>query len=231
MKRSLKSPLVGRTGRDRWLMSYADLVTLLLACFATTYTAAQVSPVPPDRIVPSIALIEPITVHEGTTEPESDITKDLRQLITPIIQLMPSDVDVVDDHRGLVISLPESATFPTGSAVLTDAAKAFLIGLADTVRSTSLLLRIEGHTDDVPVAGGRYATNWELSTARASVVVLFLASSAAMPPQRLAAAGYGEFQPRAANDTVEGRALNRRVDVVITADVRSSGAPSGAAWP
>jgi chemotaxis protein MotB len=84
-------------------------------------------------------------------------------------------------------------------------------------------MRIEGHTDDVPVAGGRYDSNWELSTARASAVVLFLLANTSLAPGRLSAAGYGEFHPRARNDTPGERALNRRVDVVVTEQRGESG--------
>ena len=76
-------------------------------------------------------------------------------------------------------------------------------------------LRVEGHTDDVPIQTGRYASNWELSTARATTVVTYLLQDAGLAPERLSAAGYGEFHPRAPNTSPENRARNRRVDVVI----------------
>ena len=126
-------------------------------------------------------------------------------------------MDLVEDRRGLVISLPESATFASGSATLTREAETFLTRLAEVLRPTTAEMRIEGHTDDVPVAGGRFGSNWELSTARASAVVLYLLANATLAPERLSAAGYGEFHPRAPNATPEQRALNRRVDVVVTA--------------
>jgi chemotaxis protein MotB len=99
---------------------------------------------------------------------------------------------------------------------LTRDAETFLIRLAEVLVPTSAEMRIEGHTDDVPVAAGRYASNWELSTARASAVVLFLLANTSLAPARLSAAGYGEFHPRTPNETPEQRALNRRVDVVVT---------------
>ena len=200
-----------RAGRDRWLISYADLVTLLFACFTTAYAATHAiaqNQTPAAPVVPT-----------AVVAPESEATKQptLHDIVAPIVvaALGPTHVELVEDQRGLVLSLPESATFPLGSAALTDDAKSFLIRLADALRATNAGLRIEGHTDDVPLNGGRFGTNWELSTARASAVVLFLIKEASFAPDRLSAAGYGEFRPRVANDTPEHRALNRRVDVVV----------------
>jgi chemotaxis protein MotB len=92
-----------------------------------------------------------------------------------------------------------------------------LKALAAQLHDTPASLRIEGHTDDMPITGGRFTSNWELSTARASAVVIFLIDEAGFAPERLSAAGYGEYHPRVPNDSPDQRALNRRVDVVVTA--------------
>lgn len=211
-----------RSGRDRWLVSYADLVTLLLACFTTAYAAAQVAPEThtPAGTAPIPAIVEPVR-EEARPEPRPS----LRDAIVPIVlaALGDTQVDVVEDRRGLVISLPESAAFDTGSAALTGDARTFLTRLADVLGPTDASVRIEGHTDDVPFAGTAYRSNWELSTARSSAVVQFLVSEAAFAPERLSAAGYGEFHPRVANDSPEHRALNRRVDVVVVEAESGSG--------
>ena len=199
-----------RSGRDRWLLSYADLVTLLFACFTTAYAAAHVTAEGTPRVetpTPVLAAAEVVAPAEPS----------IRDLVAPIVlaAVGSSHVELVEDQRGLVITLPESATFPIASAALTDDARSFLMTLGEALRTTTAALRVEGHTDNVPLGGGRYATNWELSTARASAVVLFLIDQAGFDPARLSAAGYGEFHPRVANDTPEQRALNRRVDVVV----------------
>jgi chemotaxis protein MotB len=198
--------------RDRWLVSYADLVTILLACFATTYAASARTPDP----VPAVAPV----VHDSLSREPSPQSRPapfaLRELVAPMVEANPSNaIALMDDARGLVISLPESASFATGSATLAPPARAFLLNLAHALRPTTALMRIEGHTDDMPVAGGRYGSNWELSTARASAVVAFLVDEASFAPARLSAAGYAEFHPRVANDSLENRARNRRVDVVL----------------
>ena len=128
---------------------------------------------------------------------------------------MSNAIGIVDDARGVVISLPESASFATGSATLAAPARAFLRSLAQAVEPRQVLIRVEGHTDDVPVSGGRYGSNWELSTARASAVVAFLIGDTGFAPGRLSAAGYAEFHPRVPNDSADSRARNRRVDVVL----------------
>jgi chemotaxis protein MotB len=205
---------VVRAGRDRWLISYADLTTLLFACFMCAYAAlaASVPPEPapaPDRHTMPVVHVTPVA------EERVEAPRALRELLEPIVVAAVGQVELVDDRRGLVISLPESATFATGSAELTPEARDILGRLSNVLQSTATHVRVEGHTDDVPLAGGRYRTNWELSTARASAVVLYLVSDTAFPPERLAAAGYGEFRPRVANDTPENRTRNRRVDLVV----------------
>jgi chemotaxis protein MotB len=197
--------------RDRWIVSYADLVTILLACFATTYAAAPASPT-----VAVAAAIQPMPAPQPSTA--SRRVETLRELVAPVVAANASRrIAFADDSPagGVVIALPESASFATGSAELAAPAREFLLDLADTLRGTDVLVRIEGHTDTVPVTGGRYRSNWELSTARASAVVAYLIADASIAPARLSAAGYAEFHPRVVNDSAEQRALNRRVDVVL----------------
>ena len=193
---------------DRWLVSYADLVTLLLACFATAFAAASEPRV--EAAPPAPSALPPAPIALPLSPPPS-----LREVLAPALAIGDVPVELVQDERGLVISLPESATFSSGSSDLTADAQAFLSQLAEKLRPSSIDVRVEGHTDDRPIRGGSYATNWELSTARASAVVLYLITNAAFEPARLSAAGYGEFHPRAANDSPENRARNRRVDVVV----------------
>jgi chemotaxis protein MotB len=199
-------------------MSYADLVTLLFACFTTVYAASITST--KDEVVPTVPTpVEAVpVVGEQTPAPVADEPPlSLKDRLAPALAagLEDVEIEVIEDARGLVISLPETATFPTGSANLSLPAQALLRRLAEALRETRATIRIEGHTDDAAIRGGRYGSNWELSTARASAVVVFMVTQAAFEPSRLSAAGYGEFHPRSTNDTPDGRALNRRVDVVV----------------
>jgi chemotaxis protein MotB len=193
------------TAHDRWIVPYADFMTLLFAFFCVAYTspglpAASPAPAPAP---PPAATAETIDhLHD--------------QLATELADaLRASRVEISEDARGLVLSLPDEATFLTGSASVQGDAADLICRIASLVQPLGLSLRVEGHTDNVPVRGSAYKSNWELSTARASAVVAMLIARAGFEPAHLAAAGYGEFQPRASNDSPEDRARNRRVDLVV----------------
>ena len=117
-----------------------------------------------------------------------------------------------------MVSIREAGTFGVGSAELSDAARSVLGEVADALADVDHPVRIEGHTDDVPIRTAKYKSNWELSTARATNVVSFFVEDRGLPPSRFSAAGYGEFRPRAQNNTGANRAANRRVDIVILND-------------
>ena len=233
-----------RAGQDRWLMSYADLVTLLFACFTTAYAASLAEPAPAEAAAPAASVVEAAAVVIASPAPVESLPApvadtavptepSLRERLEPVLAggLDDMEIEILEDARGLVISLPETATFPSGRADISDQAQALLKRIADAVRPTAATLRIEGHTDDSPIRGGRYTSNWELSTARASAVVVFMMTDTEFEPWRLSAAGYGEFHPRVANDSPEGRALNRRVDVVVIDGAKPLGSQSGIPIP
>ena len=124
-------------------------------------------------------------------------------------------VAVEPDARGLVVSIRESGSFTTGSSDLPPAAQQVISTIAGRLRGIPNTLRIEGHTDDVPIQTSKYASNWDLSTARATHVVDYLITDGHIEPTRLSAAGYSQFHPRVPNDSAANRALNRRTDIVI----------------
>jgi chemotaxis protein MotB len=210
----------GRAGADRWLVSYADFVTLLLAFFATVYAisdlnAAKTGPAAsairralgsreaPDQLLAPAraARAEPTGIGERLAEVLST-------------QIARGRVEMVTAEDSVVLSLPEAAAFASGSASLNSDALEVLTQLAQVLVSEAQTVRVEGHTDDVPITSVRFTSNWELSTARASAVVAFLIEQG-VDPARLAAAGYGQFHPRVPNDSAAARALNRRVDIVL----------------
>ena len=222
----------GRSGHDRWLVSYADFVTLLFAFFVTMYAISKVDAtklepasnslqlafnasdstpplqyapgppklVAPPQVVPSAPTLDDISIR--LTANLADLVKEGR-------------VDVTQDARGLVVSLPEAATFDIASAEVTSRAQKLIAQVAAALSDVPNALRIEGHTDDVPIRTTQYGSNWELSTARASAVVVFLIKTVGITPDRLSAAGYGEFHPRAENTSPADRARNRRIDIVV----------------
>jgi chemotaxis protein MotB len=231
----------GRAGHDRWLVSYADLVTLLLALFTTLYAAStldshKLTPVAVSlreafdaRPVPTVAsekarpaLVPPVEIVSRQAAFDGLKSRLSRELSDAI---QAQRLEITTDGRGLVISLPENATFPIGTADVTPEARALIARVATTIATLPNLVRVEGHTDDTPIRTARYASNWELSTARASAVVAYLIESEGIDPARLSAAGYGEFHPRAPNTSAESRARNRRIDLVVL----DASAPSTAA--
>jgi two-component system copper resistance phosphate regulon response regulator CusR len=122
------------------------------------------------------------------------------------------------EAEGLVISLREFGFFDSGSAILKTSALPALDRIASILAVRTCRLRIEGHTDNIPIHTAQMASNWELSTARSTELVRLLILRYGFPPQRLSAAGYAEYHPIASNDTPQGRAQNRRVDVVILSE-------------
>lgn len=122
------------------------------------------------------------------------------------------------ESEGLVISLREFGFFDSGSASLKPSALPALDRIASILAVRTCRLRIEGHTDNVPIHTAQMASNWELSTARSTELVRLLIVRYRFPPERLAAAGYAEYHPIASNDAPQGRAQNRRVDLVILSE-------------
>jgi chemotaxis protein MotB len=130
-------------------------------------------------------------------------------------QIATHTVSLKMGRDGLVISLREAGFFDSGSATPKAEALPVLRQIADRLATTPYDLRIEGHTDNVPIHNAEFDSNWELSSARATHIARLFMEMKAIPPDRLSAAGYAEFHPVASNDTAEGRAENRRVDLVV----------------
>ena len=243
---------------ERWLVSYADFITLLFAFFVVLYASSQVD----KRKVGKLALSIQVAFQEmgvfdasNTLIPLSDSeaipfsqvqvvenderTSDMRRFVQPMKgQLSPSPsaplkniqaelekalapeikdhvVDVKARREGLIVSLREIGFFVSGSAALRPSSKDAIDRLAAVLKPRTEALRIEGHTDNVPIHNEHFESNWELSTARASDLIKVFIVRYGLEPERLSASGYAEFHPVAPNDSADGRARNRRVDIVI----------------
>jgi chemotaxis protein MotB len=142
-------------------------------------------------------------------------------------QIDAGRIELTELRGKMTVKMKDKILFSSGSATLGRDGKDALVAVAEVLRGVEgKVIRVEGHTDDVPLGRGAYATNWQLSVARALAVVRFLQESG-VDPRRLAAAGYGEFQPIAANDTPEGRSQNRRIEIVLApADAVEPAAPA-----
>ena len=128
--------------------------------------------------------------------------------------------------RGLVISLKDTEFFDSGKANVRAQSMYLLDYISEAISKYSNSIRIEGHTDNVPIKTSQFPSNWELSTARATNIVRYLIDAHGVPPERISAIGYGEFRPIADNSTEEGRQKNRRVDVVVLSNAGEQGEPT-----
>jgi len=243
---------------DRWLVSYADFITLMFAFFVVMYSTAQVdqrrvgklalaiqvafqemgvfpastSRVPVDEKAPMpFAISQAIENAQRTAalghvasspvgSPELDDTGDLDSLRKDLeqslkLEISRRDLAVRTLPDGLVISLREIGFFDSGSATIKARSQQAFERIANLLVQRPYRIRIEGHTDNVPIHNAQFDSNWELSTTRATEVVRLLITEYQFPPSRLSAAGYAEYHPVATNDTAEGRAQNRRVDIVV----------------
>lgn len=234
----------GRTGADRWMVSYADLVTLLFAFFTTLYASSAMDSTKMAPVASSLheaftpasadAASSPATAADvklaaaarAPRPAEDELQNRLRRLLGTALD--EGRIELIRDPRGLVVSLPDDATFAVGSADATNEARSLIATVGDAIRVSANPIRIEGHTDNVPIKTSKYDSNWELSTARASAVVAYLVKNVGIDATRLSAAGYGEFHPRGPNATADGRARNRRVDLVILDSPESAPAPTEA---
>jgi len=243
---------------ERWLVSYADFITLLFAFFVVMYSSSQVdnkkiarvsvaiqggfqqlgvfsgsAPGPPQRSGAGGAYVAPPPASRpnlvgvaGPCErpPEvpnpSDI--DVAQLRRELEQalgeeLKSHEIEMRVGPSGLVISLREIGFFNSGEAALLPGGSSAIGRIASVLGDRGLEIRVEGHTDNMPIHNSHFRSNWELSTARATEVVQYLVENYGFDPRYVSAAGYSEYRPISSNDTVEGRSKNRRIDVVIVA--------------
>jgi chemotaxis protein MotB len=260
---------------ERWLVSYADFITLLFAFFVVLYASSQVDHRKVGRLAMAIqvAFQELGVFPDSTTQVPVDMNEpmpfstvqaienakhnadlshvssaprdslaaaaeesNLTALQGELQQALQHEISLhtVALHReieGLVISLREFGFFDSGSAALKPSALPALDRIASILAVRKCRLRIEGHTDNVPIHTAQMASNWELSAARSTELVRLLILRYRFSPARLAAAGYAEYHPIASNDTPQGRAQNRRVDIVILSEhiVTSTGSVVAAA--
>jgi len=165
--------------------------------------------------------------HNILTLPSSEKARSLAKTLKKALEVFKPEIQskklrVLQDERGLIITLSGDAYFDTGSARLRDDARPLLKKIAEIIKSVPNFVRIEGHTDDrkIPTAGVRegYETNWELSSSRSVNVLRFLTEEEGVKPRQLSAVAFGEHRPIDDNNTPEGRAYNRRVEIVILRD-------------
>ena len=136
-------------------------------------------------------------------------------------------MEIEKDRRGLVISIREAGSFAVGSADLSSDAQSLLLEIGSILAGIGNQVLIEGHTDDIPIHTARFASNWELSTTRATNVIAFLLDRAKVLPDHVSAAGYAEHHPKVANSSDANRTRNRRVDIIILNPTAGVAEPAG----
>lgn len=223
--------------RDRWLISYADFVTLLFAFFVVMYSISSVNEEkyksfgealntafnkeaepqagPGGQGVLFMADRQTLRLAEQQRkrqEQMKNLGAGLSQVMSDLIE--QNQVSVTQTRRGVEIDISASTLFGTGEATLQPAALAVLRQVAGVLVREEFSIEVEGHTDDVPIATAQFPSNWELSSARASSVARLLRDGG-VPARRLAVVGRASNQPMASNDTAEGRAKNRRVTIIV----------------
>jgi chemotaxis protein MotB len=228
---------------ERWLISYADFITLLFAFFVVMFASsrqdhkktqeAEVSIRTAFRsmgIFPSTSkrssLSNVVTVFPQALPTAQDVEamaivmrnlKSLKHQMERVLahEIANGTVTVTLGRTGLLISLRDAGFFRSGSAVPIASSLPALTAIGSAVAPTPYDVRIEGHTDNVPIHDAQYADNWELSTARATALTRLFIERDHILPGRLSAAGYAQYHPVASNLTSEGRSRNRRVDIIV----------------
>ncbi len=214
-----RAPIETKINHERWLVSYADFVTLLFAFFVVMYSVSHVNE--NKYRVLSAALesaFSPSPDGGGVASQRPPVDAEIVDLEAMSVELENALQDLVEhekviiagDQQWLEIELSASLLFDSGSADLSPQASRVLSSVAGVLSAYDNAIATEGHTDNLPVRNQQFGNNWALSSARAVAVVNFLAYQG-LRPERLSAVGYGEFRPLADNDTPAGRARNRRV--------------------
>jgi chemotaxis protein MotB len=240
---------------ERWLVSYADFITLMFAFFVVLFATSQADKKKQaavseaiDQAFRTMGLFQPakidadrkafavsddqaaaqvnIVMGDELAAP-AETKKDLARLEHELQGKLSNQIaqHVVALHigrDGLVISLREAGFYDSGSAVPHAASVSSLDSIADTLKPAPYDIRIEGHTDNVPIHTDQFDSNWELSTARATRLARLFIERHGFEPARLSASGYAEFHPVTSNETAEGRSENRRVDIIVLPHVTPS---------
>ncbi len=197
---------------DRWLISYADFITLMFTFFAALYALSSVDKGKMEQFSGSLnqtfkVIEKPIPLIDSQ---KTMLIEDIRKATGDL-----QGITVKNEPRGVVVTFSDSVLFASGSAELKPEIYPVLEKLSKLLSPVPGRVAIEGHTDNVPISSSKYSSNWELSTARAASMLHFFIEKGT-DPAKYSIAGYAEFRPLESNATEEGRQKNRRVEIIIT---------------
>jgi len=233
---------------ERWLVSYADFITLLFAFFVVMYSVSSVNE---GRYrVLSESMVQAFTNHKplGQMSVVELPLEQSRPAMKKQIQQRPddfqvymkvanalgaldnsnADVSVQNSARGISIKIKDDVAFESGSVQLKRQIREVLDLIASLVKDLPNLISVEGHTDTIPIRSAQFPSNWELSASRAAAIVRYFVNQHQLGPERFSATGFGGERPLESNTTSEGRSANRRVEIVI---LRETITPKGNRLP
>lgn len=220
----------GEGGMMRWLITYADLITLLLAFFIVLYAMNRTQQVKFAMVAQALAQHfdansivgqapgpSIITGNSGVAAQKLQALNQLQDRLQQAIDRsgLASQVSVTSNLRGVEVSLNTTLLFAPGSAVLSPPAVALLRSLGQVLTGVPNDVEVAGYTDSTPIRTAQYPSNWQLSAMRAANVVYVLSRVPGIVPSRLMVAGFGRYHPVASNQTAAGRQANRRVNILI----------------
>lgn len=225
MRRRRKVRLPDEESTNRWVISYADFITLLFAFFVVMYAVSSVNLMKYRKVTKSVsqAFSGKPPVKKGSHLPD-EVNTSLKVLQDKLIQRLQQDklegLEISGMGKGqdwVEMTLKGANNFETGQASLTTSAKQSLETIANLIRDKHYYVVVEGYTDNIPIKSDKFPSNWALSAVRAAVVADELALKG-IDPDRISAIGFGESHPQADNGTMSGRAKNRRVVIIIATD-------------
>ncbi|MFQ5579229.1 MAG: flagellar motor protein MotB [Nitrospiria bacterium] len=211
---------------NAWMATFSDLLSLLLTFFVLLFAMKSVDEGKLEEtlghfrrggigilesgiFMPLIKDRSPEVKEQFVPVSSDDLKKALRR------KDLDEKVSVTAERKGLVVALPGTLLFDSGTADLNSGANEVLAEIIDLLEMTDFNFQLTGHTDDLPLSGTRYASNWELSIARAGKVLRVLIDLGGIAPERFSLVGYGASRPNFPNNTPENRAANRRVEIVL----------------
>ena len=207
---------------DRYLITYSDLITLLLGLFIILYAISNIDLNKYQKMMTAMGSIfgnsgEIPTLNETKRDVITTTTEKLKDDLNTVIKRYNynKSVSLEENERGVVLHILDDIMFASAQAELNDKSKQILHQLAMIIKDLPNDIRIEGHTDNIKINSALYPSNWHLSVNRALNTAYYLMENEGLSPEKLSIVGYSEFKPIADNSTAEGRLKNRRVDIVI----------------
>jgi len=206
---------------NRWVVSYADFVTMLLALFMIMYAVTSIDNQKltafqnkVEKTFGSKEFIENVTKYQVNAKANLESNAAIEKLFKENIS--QSDlIKLLKGDKGLIIRVNNTLLFDPGSATVKPEAEKTLAEIVTVLTKIDNPVIIEGHTDATPIKNAKFPSNWELSTTRATNIISYMIKKGKVSPKRLCAVGYGEYMPVANNTSISGRMLNRRVDIIV----------------